>query len=570
MPQLYTICYLGTDDVFYDDLIKYYNYMASVKQNMAFDYSRFDVTIEYGIETFLAKCDDTPPDLTFIDFYNMVEDNTRICDISHMMLTLKKSYYFNTIAFVGLFATKDDLFKHSYMFSYGMCYSYIKRDTSEGTVFRDPAYIGLGIGLRFETFAVAPDIDLFYKLGAIASVPGFAINAIDIETDLSIEPSFDMIVKFFFFPDFNIEKFPISIKNHGERTYDHVHRYVLEIPYHNKLKAITDDVVPFYNDTMDTWIENSSLTFDDKLETILIIDGDELPPLEIYKLKRSCKYNIERRTYVAHYNDSIYNLRPSIIFFNMDDDEENKKGKEIPSNNTNMLFQIINAIKLINDYVPIIILFNSPSTSTALQKAYGYTALLAHKEHISIEPIAMLLAISSKKQSVNSKGKIYYPFKLCDIRRKALVKEEILITSLTEHEITFASKKEYPCFTTFQIDVPVDAFITIVEPTHELKFVKNNFHYMAFIHGVDEQDLSYLRKFVNKIIFEPLEEFVRIGVEEDEEEALEKEFELQEELLFTPDNIIKKEEELVPEKEKKVRIRKAKNRTSSFKGKSKL
>jgi hypothetical protein len=82
-----------------------------------------------------------------------------------------------------------------------------------------------------------------------------------------------------------------------------------------------------------------------------------------------------------------------------------------------------------------------------------------------------------------------------------------VITSLSEHDITFYAQEGLPMFGVLKIEIPVPAYITIISPVIDLEKKEKYEHYMGIIHGTSEQNTNLLRQIVNKIMHKPIDIF---------------------------------------------------------------
>jgi hypothetical protein len=206
---------------------------------------------------------------------------------------------------------------------------------------------------------------------------------------------------------------------------------------------------------------------------------------------------------------------------------------------------------------PIIISTKNPSTTQATQKLLQYLTIVCAPGPLT----ASTLNTMTSNYFLKKKGDLLesYLFPVDSPERVVEITNQVFITTLTEHEITFYSPDELPMYSLLQFQLPFKFTVIIVPSLVKLPIKAESTHYMGFVTGVDEKNLETLRKFINSIINQPLPDY---GVE------------AMEAYLKTFDPPVVKEVVHTPppeaQKEKEEEVSEVRTLRRTFKGNSKL
>ena len=196
------------------------------------------------------------------------------------------------------------------------------------------------------------------------------------------------------------------------------------------------------------------------------------------------------------------------------------------------LESLIQKIKKMENYTPIIFLFRSHlPNNKALQETYAYPMMMTHDHSIKIDILINLVHTYEKKKQEKRADiierkiqelKEQSPLKYKDLNQENFVeqkyriekdsplsfchtKNSIVINSLTESEITFLSEVELPK-KTFRMDFPFPMSIRPIPTEDGRPYIAKDKSklYRALIHSISENDKKHLRRYVNDIFFETL------------------------------------------------------------------
>ena len=108
------------------------------------------------------------------------------------------------------------------------------------------------------------------------------------------------------------------------------------------------------------------------------------------------------------------------------------------------------------------------------------------------------------------------------------IQDEVILTSISENNVTFLSPREIAPYTTFKIPSPLSLFITMVPLNQNLENKKGLIHYFGLVSCTNEEDKMQIRKLVNiliKLDIEDTETFKLKSVDELREDILNEESE---------------------------------------------
>lgn len=293
----------------------------------------------------------------------------------------------------------------------------------------------------------------------------------------------------------------------------------------------------FQTDSLETWIQNNEEVLTKcRPQFLLLQTENSLYKNSSFLISKDCdvvsKLNLEEDLEI------IETLRPDVIIFNLDDvqevNDENENSaideineelnkeilsesqnsnaeKECPAgllkNNLDTFDLLVEKISSLERYNPIILIFNSKSSTQAFKRIYGDVKLIASESKFNFKFISELVQIYMEKMSkANQCEDRFYVNKNSSVSYFDFM-QEICITSLSEHKITFTCKRELPHYSMFFLKDPFLMALTIVPACMNLDRKSDEFHYMALFHGFDSDQKMEFRKLVRYFIANPTADF---------------------------------------------------------------
>ncbi|MBT4792235.1 MAG: hypothetical protein HON90_11740 [Halobacteriovoraceae bacterium] len=234
--------------------------------------------------------------------------------------------------------------------------------------------------------------------------------------------------------------------------------------------------------------------------------------------------------------------------------------------------KLVAMIKSIDNYSPVINLFNCPKLTDDQMQALDYPMLMTINTKMTIELLIKMLEAIEKKNSEEVQEapdrfldgvKVPFKFKMLDKEVRVRHSIEIKITSLSEHEVTFISNKKLPEREILYTEMPAKFYFTVVLPIDTLEKSKIGNHYFALIHGITPSETQKLRSVVNELFFLELQEkkaeeklaveALKLQKKQEEKDAIEaaKQAEIQKKLDEEAEKKQVEEERIKAEEEKK-------------------
>lgn len=250
------------------------------------------------------------------------------------------------------------------------------------------------------------------------------------------------------------------------------------------------DLLPVHREVKE-WLKQNRSSRAPKRLKVLVIDET----LEIFKEYDgnldSFNYTINFQTHLTSDFYQIRRSRPHLILFHFEEE----------GNNGEVLSQVVEQVKKLKDYEPVILVFNcqdSCDSSEELQKQNSYEHIISYKEKVDLEIIQIMSGIMDERFHITDpEGKVF--LQTSDPRSVALLKRQDKILKFNESELYFESRYEIPMWTVFIMQEPLSAFITVLPMgSHSPRLKSSKTVYRALIHGVGEQEKAELRRLVNE------------------------------------------------------------------------
>lgn len=266
------------------------------------------------------------------------------------------------------------------------------------------------------------------------------------------------------------------------------------IPNEKREKVLYGDVArrreiiaPVKDDIIE-WIDaNKSLQAPKRLK-VLVVDES----LEIFREHNgnldNFNYTISFQTRLTKDFYQIRRSRPHLIVFH-----HNPEG-----NNEEVLAHVVKEVKKFENYEPPILVFNSEFSSDTLRRKHQYAHLAGHKDKVNLDIIRKMSEILDDRFHITDpEGKVF--LKTEDPRSVATLTRAAKIQKFNESEMWFESETEIPMWSSFVMEAPLAALITVLPMRDGPAFQKQNgaFVYRALINGVGEKEKARLRRLVN-------------------------------------------------------------------------
>lgn len=502
MGDTKNLLYFGNDQYFVEGLNQKINDLFGESSKIALSNCPQGGVLSHAIQK--------RADVILIDFSCAWNLNALINEV----VELRDNTSLANIYVVALWASEDQLFELNHLFAQGFQYGFLKGGEFEALIY-DIFRIFFSQRIDDSKFAKAFKIDkemsvsFNFSLGFF-SREEFQINCKVPITDEELAVNLPMCEGYEIEPARVLGKEIVANKLGGAN-----YLFKLAYPFDGQW---SDKNKPYDQRALTRWILHHTNELCDY-------------PVHVYFVSQ----NVELLTRVCHLKDQLhlgYDFefgaaraevldKSAVLFYDVE------KG-ERALNTLEHLEELIQRIKAIGRKPPIIVVGGCPSTSEALRKVFSYEQIISLQSALSPEGVeGFLLSLGAK---FGSQQNGWYCFRSSDPRRLIKVSQTIVITSMTEREISFLSDLELPMTTLIHFHLPTEFYLSVVETCDEPTDIRGKKHYRGVIHSITEDNLRIMRKFVNQMIYSPLKNFSRFEIDlllshqvvEDEENESEK------------------------------------------------
>ncbi len=540
-----TVLYFGKDPEFirsFEDFIS-----ARLASNIKI------ISLMYEQGMMVENCYAYRPSIIYVDFTNIENEYETMFE---EIVYLKNYERYRGAIFVAIFADGNYREKFGHVFNSGFLFSFVK-GTESDVIFSDSLSIGFGYRLQFTQYATARKINKPLTIGFSSAITAMTMGNFTIETDLELEEDSETIsVELPMFEDLEATNFKIDKHLASNLVHNLTDSYRINYPFVEAWDEASNDNMQ--EDTLETWLDFNSDRFDSRYNFVKIISKGAKFHKDLYEHSLQQPFFIDFGATIDFdsLDRNLVAKTPAIIFFDLEDDEDGE-------NSLSNIPEMVHNITLLEGYSPVIVITNTPSTTSALQKICNYQRVVAIAGPLSVDIFTLLIKSFVEKQFSKIPNLYGNFFKISERQRYTDVLSEVQITSITEHEVTFISPIELPIYTVLHFKLPIDLYATIVPELYDLSASPTGTHYMAIIHGLNEAELATMRKFVNQLIYKPIKELTASTIEKVLAQEVIKDIRGEEEKIEIPP-----EETKIDEigKNKKV----VASKRTEIKGKSKL
>lgn len=496
------ILYMGSDSDYIEKLEVFY------KEKLMSPDSSIITREEHEVDDFFNYILEEMPHLIILDFSNaeavLPENNTKLFEQVHF---LKRNSFFKGIAFIALFSSREQIRNYLGLISYGVNYFFVK-GTENIFSLLDSCYIGFEQNVPVPPFAKARDLNLPFVSKSLGVLGFIGKESLVIESDIDFDIDSDQMI------DLSIAdgNFPKKLTVAAEREFTDFYFFnghEFDIPFCGAWDEPSEDNIE--EDTYQTWLDFNQDNFECKKGRLIFFIREKEALESVFQLSK--KYTSFDLQVNPEVQNVLVNSRPSIIFIQLDIGEEGDESIYGP------FISLVNHIKAMPSYEPLIVLFSSPSSKEALEKAYMYNKLvvssLPYSEKIVFSMLNKLEEKFSEREDIIRRLPMLNPMSLVQIGI------EIKITSLTERQITFYATAGIPMYSLMTMSVPLPMLITIVPQVDFLPSKDGQEHYLGIINGISTEDRQKLRRFINFLIHKKPKQFAWVDPKDEEKENLE-------------------------------------------------
>jgi hypothetical protein len=249
----------------------------------------------------------------------------------------------------------------------------------------------------------------------------------------------------------------------------------------------------FYKPTkekIDKWMKDRKGKIEPKKLKVMIIDDT----LEILKGVKGrvdeFLYSLNFQTFLMGDNYQIQRTMPHLIVFNISE-----------KNTLDVLAEIIDKIKSIEEYNPFVLVQGSQIGTDDLRGKHTYNHLMCVGKEIGVDTIISISHKLNEKHQISQAGEKVF-FRYSDKESNIFLKRKVKVLGMTESVMYFQSPLEIPMWTVFRVEKPIKMFLTVVPHKEGGEFSTQENSYRSLINGVGELEKMDIRRLINSTLGE--------------------------------------------------------------------
>ncbi len=432
------------------------------------------------------------PDVILIEITNVDSD------LLSFLILLKSHSKLKSSRIIAIFPDKNNLDQYSDIYSFGVEYGFIAGEESNKII----GDIGIFLdSSKYKPTPYAQAKNLYIPANSqfLAKVSHLSEDDLFIETSLLLKENDCIEATLNFDESLSLKFFKVIQNSYFLPRSCFSSSAKLKILYEGdadlksevvgKLSSKKDVINFLANIKPQSYLRN---------DPALIIDNrpDTLANL-IYELNVNNRYIKITNSY-SDFEDQFSIFLPQIICFQMDLETEDMAEDDCLRVNGPTTFNLlIQKIKSISGYDPYILVFHEKSRNQAYRKAHSYEKIIVNKKSFELNYLSMIIDEFQKNHPVS--GDVIY-LKPPDPKTIIKIHKELIITSISENQLTFLYEGDLNTYSTFKLSDPLNIYVTIIPSDQVLESKKSHKHYLGLITNTSEEEKMELRKLVNLLI----------------------------------------------------------------------
>lgn len=426
--------------------------------------------------------------------------NSRLMSSLKHIIHLKKSHIHRSIPIIALFEDKEILHNHLVLYQSGINYFHIIGD--DFNLFFGNIYYLIYEDESFSMkLARALRLQINFKFNHLLYIRSLNSFQMNVESDINLEESFQARVSKSF--DGKKLEFEVSEQNPSSEIVPSLFSYDIDYVFSQGWDSEVEGNESILEDDFNSWY---SLLESDKVLTkneLLVVEFYSLRPAWAFKMITNCDLqDFEYRFFNDFSESEVMGYKePNFIVYEVLCDED--------LDNLDILLNYYSN----NVFKPVILIKNHPSKTAALQKMYAYDSLMVYNNKLELTEFNQMISMVRRHTKFNFNSS---NFPIIENDFHLYYELEVVITSLTENEITFKTNIEIPFFTHLHLsDNDLDVFVVVVPSYIPLSPNVDGFHYLGLINSCTEKDRQSLRKIVKSFMDHLPENWNNIGLDFD-------------------------------------------------------
>lgn len=431
-------------------------------------------------------------------------------DVGREITLIKKYAPTRPTLFVALMG--DDIWteKCDSLITSGFQYLFYKNCDID-ILLQDCAHLATGEDYPAKGFARCKGIEKSCTVNFISTITNINHDGFDIETDY-LTSSHLIDVKIPIFPDLKNRPLTVLSRKDSAVKYPATYSYRVDFPMAGAWDEVSDELLS--KDTIETWFANNKNDLLPACPGIVIVSQNFELLKTIFNTKTENSYQLlmTDNKLEDHTKECVLASSAQLIFIDLDDKIDDPLSIHKVSDFIDYL--------VIHHLNPFLVITNAKSTSEALQKTFEYTHLLATAEKLNSRILDPVISRFMVRKTSSSSENTMNVMSVTDVRRHTDILSTVTLIDISEHEVEFFSRTPIPYFTVVKFNLPLKFYAVVIPAYREKKVRQNEYHYVALINGISEENLRYLRKFINQNIFRPISDYSAGNLARIEQELL--------------------------------------------------
>ncbi|HXH75349.1 MAG TPA: hypothetical protein VNJ08_10315 [Bacteriovoracaceae bacterium] len=416
----------------------------------------------------------------------IIVDTAFVAYLSEELRQIKMLSGYKSTVFVGYCKDALEAKEGETLLVSGM-HLYHMKDADFETFIRDCFDMAFSDESKRYDFARAMGLEIPLDISFLSSLTSVCSDSFCLETDLDI--SEEIFVQVPMSADETLVSVRVKDKLEGRFTAPFTKSYHMNFTFPGPWDEVTENSLS--PERVETWIGLRKDKFDPRSQKIAIFSRDEKLIRGLSMSSGSCWYQVYSSS--EDVRSSLLFSLPGIVFFDLQNDD---------GVNLEALEEILRVLQEMTT-PPMVTVFGSKSESAPLKKLFGYEFLISYSGKLELQ---MFQAMEKKFLEKYKQDNEEYFLAPADPEKVIKIRKKVILTSITERDLTFIMEDSIPYFSVACIDLPCPAYVTIVPAEGQLPPSKQGTHYRGIIHGLDDEKLTRLRKIVNQMIYHPLKE----------------------------------------------------------------
>ena len=490
------IYYLGEQNLLKDSFLKIKSQNPNLPIALRFVQFRKDKTL---IPIF-TKLIESPPHVIFIESVDFNKNLRNFLILIKSHSKLEKTFTF--IVFQGKETFQESQKLYLFNADYGLI-----QGAEMDKILLDAIYLAIDKNITLPQYAIAEKLSFNAEMMSLCKVSQLSNDSIYLETYQTIDNG--SIIEIDLDTEENIKFAKVFLTDSFQPRSNLPHSLVARLLFKNsrELNSLPEEKTSnlcskaSYLRYLPS-IKKESCTGDVR---ILLFDKRIETFTDVMDILDNKDYFFKIQDHLGKNEKIIELFTPGLIIIQKEETEENEDNifddsTYLHSNTGDVIRIMVDQIRRIRQYTPVLAVFNEETSQEQYRKNVGYNNVVTYKEDFKKSFLPDLLKNHRKPHKKDKTGFYLNPLEEISFARIHL---DVIITSLSEHTITFFYKNDLPLFSTYELPSFRNLYLRIIPSPRHLPRKGDYRHYMAIITNSTEKDKMEMRKLVNYLMFLP-------------------------------------------------------------------